>query len=239
MNRIDGRKPHELRPLRITQDYVKYAAGSVLIEMGDTRVICAASIEDQVPKWLSGQGKGWVTAEYSMLPFSTLQRKEREGVKGKISGRTQEIQRLVGRALRGIIDLETLGEKTIWLDCDVIQADGGTRTAAINGAYMALVLAINKLTQAEKIKKNPIKQAVAAISVGICQGAPLLDLTYKEDSTADVDMNVVMTEGGQFIEIQGTAEHDPFSLTDMNHMLKLASSGIKKIFQLEKKLIPA
>lgn len=234
MKRNDGREPHELRLIQVTRDYVKNATGSCLFEMGHTRVICAASVENQVPKWLTGQGKGWVSAEYSMLPYATHERKAREGVNGKISGRTHEIQRLVGRSLRGVIDLNALGERTIWLDCDVIQADGGTRTASINGCYVALILAIQKLMKTQKLATNPVREAVAAISVGIYENVPLLDICYEEDSKASVDMNIVMTEGGKYIEIQGTAEHHPFSAQEMEGMLSLASTGLKKIFQIQK-----
>jgi len=237
MKRIDGRKSNQLRPIKITKNYVKSAAGSVLIEMGETRVICAASIEESVPKWLHGKGQGWVTAEYSMLPYATLERKQREASIGKIGGRTQEIQRLVGRSLRGVVDLKGLGERSIWIDCDVLEADGGTRTAAINGGFIALMLALQKLKADQKIEKIPVREYVGAISVGIINGNPILDLCYEEDSKAEVDMNLVMTDRDRFIEIQGTAEHNPFSHEDLNKLMKLSRAGIQKIFQIQKQLL--
>src|SRR5574341_478035 len=237
MRRVDGRKANELRPIKITKNYVKYASGSVLIEMGQTRVICAASIEENVPKWLKGQGQGWITGEYSMLPYATHERKQREVSIGKLGGRTQEIQRLIGRSLRGVVDLKAIGERTIWIDCDVIQADGGTRTAAINGGFIALMLALQKLKNENKIEKIPIQEYVGAISVGVVNETPILDLCYEEDSKAEVDMNLVITDEGKFIEIQGTAEHDPFTQDQLNQLMKLARSGIKKIFQIQKKIL--
>jgi ribonuclease PH len=239
MKRIDNRKPNELRSIKITKNYVKHASGSVLIETGATRVICVASVEENVPKWLQGKGQGWITAEYSMLPYATLERKQREASIGKIGGRTQEIQRLVGRSLRGVADLKALGERTIWIDCDVIQADGGTRTAAINGGFIALALAFQRLKKEGKIDKIPIQEHVGAISVGIFNGVPILDLCYEEDSKADVDMNLVMTDQGRFIEIQGTAEHNPFTQDQMNQLMKLARLGFKKIFQIQKQILNA
>jgi ribonuclease PH len=237
MKRIDGRKPNQLRPVRVIKNYVKYADGSVLFEMGNTRVICAASITEEVPKWLKGKNQGWVTAEYSMLPYATFERKQRESTSGKIGGRTQEIQRLIGRSLRGVTDMTALGERTLWLDCDVIQADGGTRTASINGAYIAVMLALQKMKKEGKITSLPVQESVAAISVGIFEGVPLLDICYEEDSKAEVDMNIVMTGRGKFIEVQGTAEHKAFSLEDMNRLLHLAKSGISKIFQIQKQAL--
>lgn len=237
MKRTDNRKPNQLRPIKITKNYVEYAAGSVLIETGQTRVICAACVEESVPKWLHGKGQGWITAEYSMLPYATLERKQREVSIGKIGGRTQEIQRLIGRSLRGVADLKALGERTIWVDCDVIQADGGTRTAAINGGFIALILALQQLKREGKIEKIPIQEYVGAISVGIFNGVPILDLCYEEDSKAEVDMNLVMTDQGRFIEIQGTAEHNPFTQDQLNQLMKLARSGFKKIFQIQKQIL--
>jgi ribonuclease PH len=237
MIRIDGRRPNQLRPIKITKNYVKSAAGSVLIEMGETRVICAASVEESVPKWLHGKGQGWVTAEYSMLPYATLERKQRESSIGKIGGRTQEIQRLVGRSLRGVIDLKGLGERTIWIDCDVLEADGGTRTAAINGGFIALMLALQKLKANQKIEKIPVREYVGAISLGIFNKTPILDLCYEEDSKAEVDMNLVMTNQGRFIEVQGTAEHNPFTQDELNQMMRLARTGIKKIFQIQQHVL--
>ncbi|MBI1871137.1 MAG: ribonuclease PH [Chlamydiae bacterium] len=238
MSRIDGRKANQLRPIKITPHFVKSATGSILIEMGETRVICAASVQEDVPKWLKGKGQGWITAEYSMLPYASHERKQRESTSGKISGRTQEIQRLIGRSLRGIADMKSLGERTIWIDCDVIQADGGTRTASITGSFIAMIMALHQLKSAGKIKEIPVKDFVAAISVGVFNGTPMIDLCYEEDSKAQVDMNVIMTGKGEFIEIQGTAEHQPFNLSEMNQMIKLAKSGLKKIFEIQKKYIP-
>ncbi|MBI1883486.1 MAG: ribonuclease PH [Chlamydiae bacterium] len=237
MNRIDNRKPNQLRPVKVTKNYIKSAAGSVLIEMGQTRVICAASVQEEVPKWMKGKGQGWVTAEYSMLPYASNERKQRESSSGKIGGRTHEIQRLIGRALRGVVDLKALGERTLWIDCDVIQADGGTRTASVTGGFTALMFALQKLKDEKKITAIPIKEYVAAVSVGIFQATPLLDLCYEEDSKAEVDMNIIMTSEGRFIEIQGTAEHEPFTFEQMNQLLKLAKSGMKKLFQIQRKVL--
>lgn len=220
------RAPNQLRSVEIIRHYTKHAEGAVLIKFGDTHVLCTASVEEKVPGFLKGKGQGWVTAEYGMLPRSTGSRMDREAARGKQSGRTQEIQRLIGRSLRAIIDLEKLGERSIHLDCDVIQADGGTRTASITGAYVALVDAVNTLLKSGKIIENPIKQAVAAISVGVYKNAAVLDLDYLEDSDCDTDMNVVMTADGGFVEIQGTAEGAPFNRHEMNAMLELASIGI-------------
>lgn len=239
MKRIDGRGPRELRPIKITPNYINAAAGSVLIEMGATRVLCAASIEESVPRWMKGQGRGWITGEYSMLPYAGGERRQRESSAGRIGGRTHEIQRLIGRAFRGIADLSGIGERTIWLDCDVLEADGGTRTASINGAFIALMMALNKLLSQGMIATIPVKDQVAAVSVGVYEGIPILDLCYEEDSKADVDMNIVMTRTGKFIELQGTAEHEPFSEDILHKMIQLARSGIKKIFQVQMKSIPS
>lgn len=220
------RAPNQLRSVEIIRHYTKHAEGAVLIKFGDTHVLCTASVEEKVPGFLKGKGQGWVTAEYGMLPRSTGSRMDREAARGKQSGRTQEIQRLIGRSLRAIIDLEKLGERSIHLDCDVIQADGGTRTASITGAYVALVDAVKTLLKSGKIIENPIKQAVAAISVGVYKNEAVLDLDYLEDSDCDTDMNVVMTADGGFVEIQGTAEGAPFNRHEMNAMLELAGIGI-------------
>lgn len=224
--RPSQRANNQLRNVEIIRHYTKHAEGSVLVKFGDTHVLCTASVEERVPGFLKGKGQGWVTAEYGMLPRSTGSRMDREAAKGKQSGRTQEIQRLIGRSLRAIIDLEKLGERSIQIDCDVIQADGGTRTASITGAYVALQDAISTLLKSGKITENPLKQAVAAISVGVYKGQPVLDLDYIEDSDCDTDMNVVMTADGGFVEIQGTAEGEPFARDAMNSMLDLAASGI-------------
>jgi ribonuclease PH len=235
--RSDGRKPGQLRPLTITPSYIKTADGSVLIEMGDTRVICTAKLEDRVPPFLRNSGKGWITAEYGMLPGSSETRIGRESSRGKIGGRTHEIQRLIGRSLRTIADLPRLGEKTIWLDCDVIQADGGTRTASITGAYVALVEATRKWRQRGIFTADPIKDSVAAVSIGIIESRIFLDLCYEEDRKADVDMNFVMTGSGKFIEVQGTAEAAPFTRKQMERMAEIAHSGIKELFKAQKKVI--
>lgn len=228
--------PTTLRPIKFTRAFTRYAEGSVLIAMGNTKVLCTASVSEEVPSFLKGKGKGWVTAEYSMLPRSTADRTPRDSVKGKIAGRTHEIQRLIGRSLRSIMDMEALGERQVILDCDVIQADGGTRTASINGSYVALVDALNRLTKKGLIKKNPIKEQVAAVSVGIVHGNPCLDLCYKEDSNADVDFNVVMTASGRFVEIQGTAEKEPFSRKQLDDMIKLAETGIRQVMKAQMKV---
>lgn len=232
--RTDGRGFDQARSLRIATNYLVTAEGSALIEIGHTRVLCAASIEDSVPPFLRNTGKGWVTAEYSMLPRATSPRTPRELSKGKPSGRTHEIQRLIGRSLRSIVDLKALGERSIIVDCDVIQADGGTRTASITGAYVALVLAIEKLVKFKLIPKNPLLDAVAATSVGIVDGAPMLDLCYDEDSRADVDMNVVMTGSGRFVELQATAEKTPFDDAQMTQLLHLARNGIRQLLDAQK-----
>jgi ribonuclease PH len=227
--RPSGRAPDELRPVRFITDYTKHAAGSVMAEFGGTRVLCTASVENRVPPWMRGNGRGWVTGEYGMLPGSTHTRSAREAARGRQSGRTQEIQRLIGRSLRAATNLEALGERTVTLDCDVIQADGGTRTAAISGAYVALVLAMSDLGERQEIKKNPIHGHIAAVSVGIYKGTPILDLDYDEDSAAEADMNVVMNEVSRFIEIQGTAEGHAFNREEFNTMLALADKGIAEI----------
>lgn len=228
--RSDARRPDELRAVRITPRFMPYAEGSALIEMGQTRVICTATLEDRVPPFRRNSGQGWLTAEYSMLPRATAQRTARETGRGGPSGRTHEIQRLIGRSLRAVTDLSLLGERTITLDCDVLQADGGTRTAAITGAYVALVLACRQLQRAGKISRSPVGSEVAAVSVGIVGGAALLDLKYDEDSRAEVDMNVVCTGEGAFIEVQGTAEGAPFSREEMDRLLALAAGGLKVLF---------
>lgn len=231
MARTDNRSYDELRPVRITPGYITYPEGSVLIETGNTRVLCAASVEETVPGFLVGKGQGWVTAEYGMLPRSTHTRMKREASAGKIGGRTHEIQRLIGRSLRASIDLQKLGERSILIDCDVLQADGGTRTAAITGSYVALKLACASLVKKGVLEELPIRTAVAATSVGIIDGVPMLDLNYQEDSHAEVDFNVVMTAEGEFIEVQGTAEGAPFSRERMNELLDLAVSGIQKLLK--------
>jgi ribonuclease PH len=232
--RANHRYNDELRPINMTRYYTKHAEGSVLVEFGDTKVICTASIEESVPGFLRGQGQGWVTAEYGMLPRSTGSRMRREAASGKQSGRTQEIQRLIGRSLRAVMHLEKLGERQILIDCDVIQADGGTRTASITGAYVALCDAVHTLLEKGLLTDSPIKGQVAAVSVGMVQGQALLDLDYAEDSSCETDMNVVMTDSGQFIEIQGTAEGEPFSLQEMHTMLGLAQQGIVRLMTLQK-----
>ena len=230
-SRCDGRLPDQLRPLRFQNDIAPYATGSTLIEWGNTRVICGVTVEESVPRWMKEQNVtgGWITAEYSMLPYSTLQRKPRDITKGKIDGRSQEIQRLIGRAMRAALDLEKLGTRTIWVDCDVLQADGGTRTAAITGSYVALGLAIRKLMSGGKLLQSPLLHAVAAVSVGIVEKQPLLDLCYTEDAAAEVDLNVVMNSGGEFIELQGTGEEATFSERQLAEMLILAKSGIGEL----------
>lgn len=231
--RPSGRSADQLRPIKFTRHFTRHAEGSVLVEFGDTKVICTASIDSQVPRWMKGNGRGWVTAEYGMLPRSTTDRMSREAAKGRQGGRTMEIQRLIGRSLRAAIDLEKLGERMITLDCDVIQADGGTRTASISGAYVALHDAITALLNNGQLQQSPIIQPVASVSVGIFQGSPVLDLDYAEDSSAETDMNVVMDQSGGFIEVQGTAEGVAYSRNEMNAMLDLAESGIRQIFALQ------
>ncbi len=235
--RPDGRKADELRNIKILKDYLRTAEGSVLIEMGDTKVICTASIEDRVPPFLKNQNKGWVTGEYSMLPRATQVRTARESSLGRVGGRTHEIQRLIGRSMRSVVNLDALGERTIWLDCDVIQADGGTRTASITGAFVALKTAVNYAMENKIIEKQPIKGYVAAVSVGIVEGEPRLDLSYAEDFIAEVDMNVVMTDSGKLIEIQGTAETAPFDRNHLQDMLDMAESGIRKIISVQKSVL--
>ena len=235
--RHSDRQTDALRDIRITRHYTRHAEGSVLIEFGDTKVLCTASVDEGVPSFLKGKGQGWVTAEYGMLPRSTHTRMRREAASGKQSGRTQEIQRLIGRSLRAVVDLTNLGERQIQIDCDVIQADGGTRTASITGAYIALADAINGLLAAGKISENPLRDHVAAISVGIVDGVPLLDLDYVEDSGCETDMNVVMTGAGSFVEVQGTAEGVPFSRTEMNALLELAEKGIGELVHLQRQAL--
>jgi ribonuclease PH len=232
--RPSGRKPDQLRAVRITRRYTRHAEGAVLIECGDTRVICTASVLEKVPPHLKGQQQGWVTAEYGMLPRSTNTRSDREAARGKQSGRTQEIQRLIGRALRSVTDLKGLGERTIHLDCDVLQADGGTRTASITGAFVALHDAVGTLLDKKLIAQSPLRDFVAAVSVGVYQGTPVLDLDYPEDSRCDTDMNVVMTAGGGLVEVQGTAEGAPFSRQEMDAMLELAQKGIAELVAAQK-----
>jgi ribonuclease PH len=233
--RGDGRRPAQLRPVRFQNQIAPYAAGSTLIEWGNTRVICGVSIEETVPRWMKEQGVtgGWVTAEYSMLPYSTLQRKPRDISKGKLDGRSQEIQRLIGRAMRTAIDLDKLGNRTLWADCDVLQADGGTRTAAITGSYVALALAVRKLVAEGKLAQDPMKRAVAAVSVGVVQNQALLDLCYAEDVAATVDLNLVMDSAGEFIELQGTGEEATFSEAQLAEMLALGKAGVQSLLALQ------
>ena len=235
--RHDGRRPDQLRPVTITRDYLRHPEGSVLVEFGDTKVICTASVEDKVPPFLKGQGKGWVTAEYGMLPRSTNTRMSRE--RGGPSGRSQEIQRLVGRSLRSVVEMAKLGERTVWVDCDVIQADGGTRTAAISGAFVAVADAIGSLQKAGALAGSPLRDCVAAISVGMVGNRPVLDLDYVEDSTAEVDMNVVMTGAGAFVEVQGTAEQTPFPKARLDELLALAGDGIARLITLQRRALEA
>jgi len=232
--RPSGRQPNALRDIRITRHFTKHAEGSVLVEFGDTRVICTASVEESVPRFLKGTGQGWITAEYGMLPRSTGSRMDREAARGKQSGRTQEIQRLIGRSLRAAVDMKRLGENTIKIDCDVIQADGGTRTASITGGCVAQADAINHMLAKGILTDNPLERMIASVSVGICQGVPVLDLDYIEDSSAETDMNVVMTEEGGFIEIQGTGEDGQFSLDELNALIDLARLGIERLFDEQK-----
>jgi len=232
--RPSGRNPDQLRKITISRNYTKHAEGSVLIEFGDTKVLCNATVEDRVPRFLKGQGKGWITAEYGMLPRSTGDRMGREASRGKQGGRTLEIQRLIGRSLRAVIDLEKLGERTITIDCDVIQADGGTRTASITGGYVALIDAINHIAESSPSIKKCVKTAVASVSVGIYEGTPILDLDYPEDSNAETDMNVVMNDEGKFIEVQGTAEGECFDMDELNAMIDLAKAGITDLLVSQK-----
>ncbi|PKL94633.1 MAG: ribonuclease PH [Gammaproteobacteria bacterium HGW-Gammaproteobacteria-8] len=233
VSRPSGRQPDQLRPIEFQRSFTRHAEGSVLVSFGDTRVLCTASIETRVPPWLRGKGSGWITAEYGMLPRATGERNMRESTRGKQSGRTLEIQRLIGRSLRAVIDLEALGERTVTLDCDVLQADGGTRTASITGAYVALVDAVDTLIKRRKLKKSPIHGQVAAVSVGMLGSTPVLDLDYAEDSTADTDLNVVMNDGGGFIEVQGTAEGHAFHRSEFDAMLDLAAAGIEQLIALQ------
>jgi len=235
--RKDGRRPDEMRPVKITRPYLKHPEGSVLIEVGDTKVICTATIEEKVPQWLKGSGQGWVTAEYSMLPRSSSTRIIRESSTGKIGGRTHEIQRLIGRSLRSVVDLKGLGERTVWIDCDVIQADGGTRTASITGSFIALADALIFMKSRGIVGKLPLRDFVAAISVGMVNGEAVLDLNYEEDSSAEVDMNMVMTGNGAFVEVQGTAESMPFTRPEMEKMTTLAEEGIKGLVAKQKELV--
>jgi ribonuclease PH len=235
--RPDGRKNNEIRNVTIQRNFLETAEGSVLISMGNTKVLCAATIEERVPPFLKDQRRGWVTAEYAMLPRATPTRTMRESISGKISGRTHEIQRLIGRALRSVVDLSSLGERTIWIDCDVLQADGGTRTASITGAYICLADALHYALRNGLIEKNPLKDYLAAVSVGIVNGQPVTDLCYAEDSMAEVDMNVVMTGSGQFVEIQGTAEGVPFSRSELESLLRLAEDSINSLIRVQKELI--
>lgn len=237
MVRSDGRVDDALRPIELRTQYLRFAEGSVLIEAGQTKVICAATIEDKVPPFLKGRGSGWVTAEYSLLPRSTAERTPREAAQGRIGGRTHEIQRLIGRSLRSVVDMQALGERTIWVDCDVIQADGGTRTTAINGAFVAVCLALIHLREADKLRGWPVVDWLAATSVGFVEGRPMLDLTYEEDSRAEVDMNVVMTGDGRFVEVQGTAEQNPFSKQDLDRLLQLARNGIERIIERQREAL--
>ncbi|MBC2722634.1 ribonuclease PH [Desulfosporosinus sp.] len=237
MQRSNGRANNELRPVKISRQFTNIPEGSVLIEIGETRVLCTATVEEKVPHFQKGSGKGWVTAEYAMIPRATQTRTQREASKGKLTGRTMEIQRLIGRALRSVVDLKKLGERTIWLDCDVLQADGGTRTAAITGAYVAMIDAIQYLMEKKLIRTNPVQDTLAAVSVGKVQGDVVLDLEYEEDSKAEVDMNVVMTGAGKFVEIQGTAEDIPFDRADLDHFLELAEQGIRSLMEVQKSAV--
>ena len=235
--RRDGRDAEQLRPVQFERDFTEFAAGSVLVSMGKTRVLCTASVDEDVPRWMRGSGKGWVTAEYSLLPGSTAERVDREAVKGKQSGRTQEIQRLIGRALRAVTDMRALGEVQIVLDCDVLQADGGTRTASICGAWIALHDACTRLVDRKVVSTHPIIDGLGAVSVGVVKGVPMLDLDYSEDAGAEVDMNVVMTGSGQFVEVQGTAEGLPFSRAELDNLLGLAEHGIAEILEVQQKIV--
>lgn len=235
--RIDGRKFNEMRNVKITRNFIGTAEGSVLIELGKTRVICTASVEEKVPQFLKDQNKGWITAEYSMLPRATQVRTYRESSAGRISGRTHEIQRLIGRSLRSVINLDLLGQRTFWIDCDVIEADGGTRTASITGSFICLCDALNHTLRKGLIQKNPVRDYLAAVSVGVIKGEPALDLCYHEDSTAEVDMNVVMTGSGNLVEIQGTAEGMPFSLSTLDRLIGLSKVGIDRLISVQKEMV--
>jgi ribonuclease PH len=236
VTRSDGRKPDELRPVTIEPGFLKYAEGSALISVGNTRVLCAATLEERVPQWLKGKGLGWVSAEYAMLPRATHERTQRESAKGRVGGRTHEIQRIIGRALRAVTDTAKLGERTVWIDCDVIQADGGTRTASVTGAYVALALALKKIPELAG-SKWPLTGMVAATSVGVVNGLPMLDLAYDEDSSAHTDMNVFMTDAGKYVELQGTAEAAPFDRKELDRLLDLAEGGIKTLFVRQREAI--
>lgn len=235
--RKDGRSSYSLRPIKVTKNFTKYPEGSVLIEFGDTKVLCSASIEEKVPSFLKGTNQGWLTAEYSMLPRATQTRTIRESTQGKISGRTQEIQRLIGRSLRAAVDLAKFGERTIWIDCDVIQADGGTRTASITGGYIALSLAVQSATERGIFSENPIKTNIAAVSLGIVNGELLLDLNYEEDSTCEIDLNLVMDSEGRIVEIQGTGERGSFTKRELDSIVKLGWKGIQKLFNIQERVI--
>jgi len=235
--RTDGRKFNEMRSLKVTRNFIGTAEGSVLIELGKTRVICTASVEEKVPLFLKDQNRGWITAEYSMLPRATQTRTMRESASGRVSGRTHEIQRLIGRSLRSVVDLGLLGQRTFWLDCDVIEADGGTRTASITGAFICLCDAVNNVVRKGLILKNPFKDYLAAVSVGVVNGEPALDLCYQEDSSADVDMNIVMTGAGDLVEIQGTAEGMPFSIPTLDRLIKLGKEGIESLISAQKEML--
>jgi ribonuclease PH len=239
MKRNNDRAINEIRKVKISKNYIKYPAGSVLIQMGNTRVICSATVEEKVPPFLRDKNQGWVTAEYSMLPSSTHTRTSREASRGKQSGRTQEIQRLIGRSLRAVVDLKKLGERTIWIDCDVIQADGGTRCASITGAFVAVALAVKKLKKDKVIEENPLLDSIAAVSVGIIKGKKLLDLEYEEDSVACVDLNIVKTGSGKYVEIQGTAEQNPFDRKEMDQLLDLGDKGIIELTEIQNTVIGA
>ena len=239
MTRTNGRAADALREVKITRNYLKHAEGSVLIEFGDTKVICNATVETKVPSFLKGKGTGWVTAEYCMLPRATHTRNQRESSKGKLSGRTHEIQRLIGRSLRAVVDMEKLGERSILIDCDVIQADGGTRTASITGAYVALADALQSLVDNGELTRSPLREAVAAVSVGIVDGVPFLDLDYPEDSSAEVDMNFVMTSSMRFVEVQGTAEAEPFTIEQMDAMRSHAILGLTRLFEIQQEALGA
>ena len=232
--RVDGRKNHQLRSVKVTRRYTKYAEGSVFIEVGDTKVLCNVSVEEKVPPFLKGTGEGWITAEYNMLPRATESRKVRDIARLKIDGRSMEIQRLIGRALRSVVDLKALGERTLWVDCDVIQADGGTRTTAISGSFIAMVDAVNKIHKHKPFKVYPIRNFLAATSVGVVNEERVLDLCYIEDSNAKVDMNIVMTDEGKFVEVQGTGEENPFTRQELNELLDLGEKGIKQMIQIQK-----
>lgn len=235
--RSNGRRAEDTRPITIRTETNKYAEGSVFIEVGDTKVLCTATVDEKVPPFMKGQGKGWITAEYSMLPRATHVRNQRESARGKLTGRTMEIQRLIGRALRSVVDLHALGERTITLDCDVIQADGGTRTTSITGAFVAMAIAIHKIAEQHKLAKFPITDFLASLSVGIIKGQPVCDLNYDEDSSAKVDMNVVMTGSRKFVEVQGTGEESPFSREELNQLLELAENGIMQVIEQQKAVL--